>query len=94
MLLIGDPAVPSACIGLSLHGDEGYIYGFVVAKALRGQGLGRQILKHAVSRLHTMGAKTIALEVTTTNANALGLYESCGFVQVSTYDYFAEALQA
>ena len=46
----------------------------------------------AVDQLKKDGAKEIMLQVAAGNANALHLYESCGFVATSTMDYFELAL--
>jgi ribosomal protein S18 acetylase RimI-like enzyme len=63
------------------------IYGFVVRPEYRGQGYGRQMLEQTIRQLHNEGIETITLEVETEQATAIGLYRSCGFQIVTTYDY-------
>lgn len=55
----------------------------------RGRGYGRQMLEQIIRQLHDEGIKAITLEVEVENKNAIGLYSSCGFQVVTTYDYFA-----
>lgn len=54
----------------------------------RGRGYGRQLLLAIVDQLLEEHWPTISLDVETKNANALGLYESCGFRASKTYDYY------
>lgn len=64
------------------------IYGFVVCPEYRGKGYGRQLLQEAIHTIHNEGSKGVMLEVDVDNTNALGLYLSCGFEIVTTYDYY------
>jgi len=64
------------------------IYGFVVRPEYRGRGYGRQLLQEVIHSIHNEGSKGIMLEVDVDNTNALGLYLSCGFEIVTTYDYY------
>ncbi len=64
------------------------IYGFVVRPEYRGKGYGRQLLQEAIHVVHNEGSKEVMLEVDVDNTNALGLYLSCGFEIVTTYDYY------
>lgn len=61
---------------------------FGVLPPYRGQGYGRQMLVAIVDLLLEEQWPGIALDVETKNANALGLYESCGFRKVRTCDYY------
>lgn len=61
---------------------------FGVLPAYRGRGYGRQMLLAIVDLLLEEGWPHIALDVETKNANALGLYQSCGFHTTHTYDYY------
>jgi mycothiol synthase len=60
----------------------------------QGRGLGRRLLRWGVHHLRAAGAETVALSVNGRNANALGLYESEGFVRVSTRDRWARPVVA
>lgn len=55
---------------------------FAVAPGVRGQGLGRQLLSATTAAARNRGASTVFLEVRSSNHQALGLYESFGFVEI------------
>ncbi len=78
-------------VSYSAHG--GHIYGFGVLPAYQGHGYGRQILARTVQEILTRGQQQITLEVATTNKNALSLYQSCGFKETSSYDYYRVSVQ-
>jgi ribosomal protein S18 acetylase RimI-like enzyme len=80
---------PLGTLRLDYHDGEVSIYGFVVRTEYRGRGYGRQMLEQIIRQLHDEGIKAITLEVEVENKNAIGLYSSCGFQVVTTYDYFA-----
>lgn len=71
-----------------ISGGIGGIYGLGVLPEFRGRGLGRAILVAGVEKLKEMGAIEIMLQVVTENANALHLYESCGFEVTSIMEYY------
>ena len=52
----------------------------------------RQLLEEDVNidgrLLRVTGSLGVALEVETQNENAIRLYRSCGFVEVTTYGYY------
>ncbi len=68
--------------------NGGGIYGLGVLPEHRGKGFGRAILGMAVDRLREADAGEIILQVASENATALSLYRSCGFVVMSTMDYY------
>jgi len=55
----------------------------------QGQGLGRQLLRWGVQRLRMIGVTDVTLSVNGHNEHALALYESEGFVRVSTRERWA-----
>jgi ribosomal protein S18 acetylase RimI-like enzyme len=75
---------------LRLIEDAGWIYvtTFGVLPDLHGRGLGRRLLMHTVGELIAKGQLRIRIEVETSNAAALGLYESCGFRRDHTFGYY------
>ncbi|HEY8804923.1 MAG TPA: GNAT family N-acetyltransferase [Clostridium sp.] len=75
-------------IHISITDNEGFIYGFGVLPEFRGRGYGREILNATLDILKKKGADNIFLEVATENKNALSLYESCGFEEISVMDYY------
>ena len=79
-------------LDVSLNKHEAYIAGFGVLPPYRGRGYGRQILAQTIREIRATGQQNIVLEVATENKNALSLYESCGFQEVSSYDYYSLAM--
>lgn len=75
-------------IDVNLSKDGGYIFGFAVWPEYQGQGYGRQLLAYAVQQILNSGQQHIALEVATDNKQALSLYQSCGFQETGSYDYY------
>ena len=75
-------------IHISITDNEGFIYGFGVLPDFRGKGYGREILSSTLNILKEKDVDNIFLEVATQNNNALGLYESCGFEEISVMDYY------
>ena len=75
-------------IHTSTTDNEGFIYGFGVLPDFRGKGYGREILNCAINILKNKDVDNIFLDVATENKNALGLYESCGFEEISVMDYY------
>jgi ribosomal protein S18 acetylase RimI-like enzyme len=75
-------------IRITMTNAEGFIYGFGILPEYRGKGYGRETLSSALDILKMEQLDNIFLEVATENKNALGLYESCGFEEVSVMDYY------
>lgn len=75
-------------VNLQLISQIGGIYGFGVLPEHRGKGYGRAILLKSIEKLKEANASQVMLQVEAEKANALKLYKSCGFVEVSTMDYF------
>jgi ribosomal protein S18 acetylase RimI-like enzyme len=68
--------------------DGADITSFGVLPEYQGRGYGRQLLSDAVARLQGEGWNRISIEVETENANALSLYQSCGFGVTARIDYY------
>lgn len=88
-LLIEVGGTPVGTLRLSLHGEDGAIYGFVVDPAWQGRGIGRDVLRRSCRQLRTDGARRVRLEVAVGNDRALGLYRHVGFTNLTTEDYYA-----
>lgn len=58
----------------------GHIGAMWVDPSLRGRGVGARLFDAAVGHLRKLGCDTIELSVTETNAAAIALYQSRGFV--------------
>jgi len=70
------------------HSDgEAWIYGFAVLPQFQGKGIGRKALSNVIKKEHEDGF-AVFLEVEAKNANALRLYESCGFKSYHAQDYY------
>ena len=75
-------------VHLEVQNGVGGIYGLGVLPGYRGKGFGRDILMKAVEKLKEKQVQQVMLQVSVKNKNALGLYQSCGFKETSTMDYF------
>lgn len=62
-----------------------YLFGFAVAEAYRGQGLGTHLLTKSHEHLKTQGFSKISLTVKPNNQVGLRLYEQFGFVKEAFY---------
>jgi ribosomal protein S18 acetylase RimI-like enzyme len=76
-------------IEVSLTEQEASIYGFGILPAYRGRGYGREMLARTVQEILATGQSRIVLEVATENKRALSLYQSCGFREMASYDYYS-----
>ena len=61
--------------------DEAEIINIIVAPALRGEGVGRTLLRAALEALGPAGVRYCRLEVRESNAAAIGLYRAEGFYE-------------
>lgn len=69
---------------IARHDREGFRHagrlGIGIVPAFRAQGLGRRLVTAAIERAWKAGIERIELEVFGSNARAMSLYESLGFV--------------
>ena len=86
--LIGEEVVASC--GLRHIVGEGEITNVVTKNTMRGKGIGRQILLQLLEEGTKMGAEAFTLEVRVSNAPAIHLYESLGFVSEGVRKNFYE----
>jgi ribosomal-protein-alanine N-acetyltransferase len=70
----------AAMLVLWLIVDEAHIATFATHPDFRRQGIGEQLMKHALLAAREEGAERAFLEVRAGNAGALGLYKKYGFV--------------
>ena len=63
-------------------GPEAHTANIAVDPAMRGHGIGRAMMQAAIDKARDSGAEEMVLEVRTTNAPAISLYKSLGFVPV------------
>jgi ribosomal-protein-alanine N-acetyltransferase len=77
-------------VSIGVH--EGHLLNLCVDSRLRGRGLGRRLLHHAMQLFRSEQAATVFLEVRPSNKVAIALYESEGFVEIGTRkDYYRSA---
>ena len=79
-------------IDVDLSAERGFIFGFAIVPECQGRGYGRQILAQTVQEIRNSGRQHVELEVATENKQALSLYQSCGFKETGSYDYYRFAL--
>jgi putative acetyltransferase len=71
------------CVALVPIGNGVYeLSKMAVSPGLRGMGIGRRLLEHAVSEARRIGAKSLFLGSNSKLENAVHLYESVGFRHV------------
>jgi ribosomal-protein-alanine N-acetyltransferase len=69
---------------MSVAVGEAQILNLCVDPGLQGQGLGRKMLERLLNEARSREADTAFLEVRTSNAPAIALYESAGFNEVGS----------
>jgi [ribosomal protein S18]-alanine N-acetyltransferase len=62
--------------------DEAEILDVAVRGALRGKGIGRLLVQHALSASGSRGASFVSLEVRVSNEEAIALYRRAGFREI------------
>ncbi len=76
-------------IGLNYEDGLGYVFGVCILPEFRGRGFGRAMLGAILKKHYDARSTPVILEVAVKNDNALTLYKSCGFTELTIYDYFA-----
>jgi putative acetyltransferase len=76
-------SLPVGCVALIPLGQGVYeLSKMAVSPPLRGRGLGRRLLLHAIAQARLLGATSLFLGSNTRLADAVHLYESVGFRHV------------
>ena len=74
---------PVGCVALIPMSDSVFeLSKMAISPNLRGQGLGRRLLQHAIGHAREIGAKSLFLGSSTKLPSAVHLYESVGFQHV------------
>ncbi|MBU1619437.1 MAG: ribosomal protein S18-alanine N-acetyltransferase [Gammaproteobacteria bacterium] len=60
---------------------EASLFNIGLLPEAQGKGYGQQLLQHFIAQAQDLGALDCWLEVRQSNANAIKLYEKCGFIQ-------------
>lgn len=71
---------------------KGRIPNLAVAAELRGQGLGRRLIEHALDYFRREGLAYAMIETMAQNEVGNHLYRSCGFAEVARQVHFARRL--
>jgi len=75
--------------GLSLsslvHADVGHITQICVSNAVKGRGVGYELMRHSLESLQKHACRKASLTVTSTNQEAIRLYEQMGFRRVRDF---------
>ena len=80
LVALDDQGHVAGYAGLQVILDEGYITNIAVAESCRRKGLGRAMLGTLIDHCRENGASFLTLEVRQSNAPAIALYESMGFL--------------
>jgi ribosomal-protein-alanine N-acetyltransferase len=72
--------------------EEAQILDIAVAPELRGRGIARMLMDHAISVAREKDADVLALEVRASNISAIALYEKCGFVSTGLRHKYYEGV--
>jgi ribosomal protein S18 acetylase RimI-like enzyme len=96
-IAVAEEAEGGAVVGyISLRHDRearvGWIPNLAVVADLRGQGLGRRLIEHALGRFRAEGMTVARIETLEQNPIGRHLYPSAGFVEVARQIHFAIAL--
>jgi len=85
---LGNCAAGYVCL-MSLF-EEAQILDIAVDHLLRGQGIARMLMDHAISVALEKGAEVLSLEVRASNIAAITLYERCGFLRTGLRQRYYE----
>jgi ribosomal protein S18 acetylase RimI-like enzyme len=81
---------------VTMHCDSetriGWIHNLVVETKIRGQGVGRRLIEHALSHFRAAGMTIAKIETLEQNTIGRHLYPSVGFVEVARQIHYAMPL--
>lgn len=78
---------------LDREGGFGMIPNLAIDSDYRNQGIGRQLIEHALDHFRRSGMTHARIETLVQNSRGQHLYESCGFREVSRQIHFAMDLR-
>jgi ribosomal protein S18 acetylase RimI-like enzyme len=70
----------------------GWIHNLVVADGLRGQGLGRRLIEHALNHFRAAGMTVAKIETLEQNTIGRHLYPALGFLEIARQIHYAMPL--
>jgi ribosomal protein S18 acetylase RimI-like enzyme len=77
---------------LDREAGKGRIPNLAVSEECRGQGLGRELIEHALEYFRAEGMAFAVIETMAQNAIGQHLYPACGFVEIARQAHFARKL--
>jgi ribosomal protein S18 acetylase RimI-like enzyme len=75
-------------IKITYADSSAFISGFGIVSEQRGQGFGKAALQEALHLIRERNIPEAELDVEAKNANALHIYTSCGFEEMSVMEYY------
>ena len=84
LVAVDDGGTVIGYAGAWLIFEEGHITNIAVAEAWRGQGVGRKLTEALIQYAANLGVQYMTLEVRRSNLIAQGMYETLGFIRLST----------
>ncbi|OGV27728.1 MAG: hypothetical protein A3F18_00650 [Legionellales bacterium RIFCSPHIGHO2_12_FULL_37_14] len=75
-------------VHLRFDEDEVFLSDLAILKAYQHQGLGKELILHAINYVNSHHKDVISLEVETKNAKLLDLYFACGFKSFDIIDFY------
>lgn len=82
---------PVGLFHIALDGDRVFLFGLGVLPHYQGRGYGKQIVQLAMNQCGDT-FKSMGVQVSSLNEEAMGLYRSCGFREVSRLDYYYDEI--
>jgi ribosomal protein S18 acetylase RimI-like enzyme len=76
------------CLSSLVNADVGHITQVCVARAIRGTGVGYELMRRSLESLAKHGCRKASLTVTAANTEAILLYERMGFRQTRSFAAF------
>ena len=84
----GSNRLAGVLVGSRIASGAGHIGQISVDPAYQKRGLGRRMINSALDEYSRLGFDSVSLAVTSANASALHIYESCGFRMIHTFPVF------
>jgi ribosomal protein S18 acetylase RimI-like enzyme len=75
----GTGKLSGICLGSLVKADVGHITQVCVSKAVRGTGVGYELMRRSLVALQKSGCRKVSLTVTAANTEAIAVYERMGF---------------
>jgi GNAT superfamily N-acetyltransferase len=76
------------CAGWRAHGADAELKRMFTSRAARGRGVARKVLAAIEESARADGFRRVILETGDKQPEAIGLYESCGYVRIEDFGYY------